>query len=242
MESDISKNIERNFKKLPIINNHNSVSLKNKSFNPQKYMEKIIYDYENNENEDNNRYKDQNDEEKINVEKSDIKSKILSKSKKHHKYKRNNIIHSTDILPKINSFYYQQITKKEQEQENENNDKDISEFIEKEKQNELINTIDVNNNIQIFQPRKKISHNKFNTKLFMKDISINKNDIFADMKKSRKDLNNFKLKSIFQTEKQIKDNKNYIETINNEMARQIHHLKINLLSEKNKTEKGLLYN
>ena len=242
MEKDISKNIERNFKKLPIINNHNSVSLKNKSFNPQKYMEKIIYDYENNENEDNNRYKDQNDEEKINVEKSDIKSKILSKSKKHHKYKRNNIIHSTDILPKINSFYYQQITKKEQEQENENNDKDISEFIEKEKQNELINTIDVNNNIQIFQPRKKISHNKFNTKFFMKDISINKNDIFADMKKSRKDLNNFKLKSIFQTERQIKDNKNYIETINNEMARQIHHLKINLLSEKNKTEKGLLYN
>lgn len=76
----------------------------------------------------------------------------------------------------------------------------------------------------------------------MKDISINKNDIFADMKKSRKDLNNFKLKSIFQTERQIKDNKNYIETINNEMARQIHHLKINLLSEKNKTEKGLLYN
>jgi hypothetical protein len=121
-------------------------------------MEKIIYDYGNNENDGNNRYKDRDDEDKMNVEKSDIRSKILGQSKKHHKKKRNNVAHSTDVLPKINSFYYQQRIK--QEQENENDEKDISEYIEKEKLNELKNTIDVNNNIQIFQPRKKNSHNK----------------------------------------------------------------------------------
>ena len=242
IQKDISKSIDRNWKKLPIINNHNSISLKNKSFNPQKYMEKIIYDYENNENEekeDNNRYKDRDDEDKMNVEKSDIRSKILGQSKKHHKKKRNNVAHSTDILPKINSFYYQQRIK--QEQENENDEKDISEYIEKEKLNELKNTIDANNNIQIYQPRKKNSHNKFSTNLFIKDLSNYKNDIFSDKKKSRKDFDNYKLKSIFETEKQIKDSKNYIETINNEMARQIHHLKLNLLSERNKKEKDFLY-
>ena len=240
MQKDISKSIDRKWNKLPIINNHNSISLKNKSFNPQKYMEKIIYDYGNNENDGNNRYKDRDDEDKMNVEKSDIRSKILSKSKKHHKKKRNNVVHSTDVLPKINSFYYQQKIK--QEKENENDDKDISEYIEKEKLNELKNTIDANNNIQIYQPRKKNSHNKFRTNLYIKDLSNNKNDIFSDMKKTRKDFDNYKLKSIFETEKQIKDNKNYIETINNEMARQIHHLKKNLLSERIKKEKDFFIN
>ena len=112
----------------------------------------------------------------------------------------------------------------------------------KRKQNELKNTIDANsNNIQIYQPRKKISHKKFSSNLFIKD-NLNKNDIFSDMKKSRKELDNYRLKSIFETERQIKDNKNYIETINNEMARQIHHLKINLLNERTKKAKDLLYN
>lgn len=239
IQKDVSKSIDRKWNKLPIINNHNSISLKNKSFNPQKYMEKIIYDYGNNENDGNNRYKDRDDEDKMNVEKSDIRSKILGQSKKHHKKKRNNVAHSTDVLPKINSFYYQQRIK--QEQENENDEKDISEYIEKEKLNELKNTIDANNNIQIYQPRKKNSHNKFRTNLYIKDLSNNKNDIFSDMKKTRKDFDNYKLKSIFETEKQIKDSKNYIETINNEMARQIHHLKLNLLSERNKKEKDFLY-
>ena len=229
---DISKSTDKNYKKLPIINNHNSASLKKQSLYPQKYVEKIIYDYEN---DDHNKYKD--DEEKINVEKIDIRSKILGKSKKHHKKNRNNVIHSTDVLPKINSFYYQHKIKQEQE----NEEKDISEYIEKEKQNELKNTIDVNSNIQIYQPRKKISHQKFSTNLFIKDNS-NKNDIFSDMRKSRKELDNYKLKSIFETERQIKDNKNYLETLNNEMARQIHHLKINLLTERNKKTKNLLYN
>ena len=234
----ISKSIDRNWKKLPIINNHNSISLKNKSFNPQKYMERIIYDYGNNENE-NNRYKDRDDEDKMTVEKSDIRSKILGQSKKHHKKKRNNVTNSTVILPKINSLNYQQKIK--EEKENENDDKDISEYIEKEKLNELKNTIDANNNIQVFRPRKKNSHNKFSTNLFINDFSNNKNDFFADMKKSRKEFDNSKLKSIFETERKIKDSKNYIETINNEMARQIHHLKLNLLSERNKKEKDFLY-
>lgn len=248
IHKDISKSIDRNFKKLPIINNHNSISLKNKSFNPKKYMEKIIHEYENDENNDNNenfennRYK--NDEDNNNIEKFDIRSKILGKSKKHHKKDRNKVANSMDVLPKINSFYYQQKIKyeHEREKENEDNDNDVSEYIEKEKQNELKNTIDANsNNIQIYQPRKKISHKIFNSNLFMKD-NLNKNDIFSDMKKSRKELDNYRLKSIFETEKQIKDNKNYIETINNEMARQIHHLKINLLNERTKKTKDLLYN
>jgi hypothetical protein len=239
MKKDISRSIDKNLKKLPIINNHNSVSLNKKSLNSQKYLEKIIYDYENNENEDNNRYKDKDDDDKVNVERIDLRNKLLGKSKKHHKKHRNNVIHSTDVLPKINSFYYQQKIK--QEQENENNDKDINEYIEKEKENELKNTIDVNNNIQIYQPRKKNSHNKFSTNLYIKDISNTRNDIF-DMKKSRKEFDNYKLKSIFETEKQIKDNKNYIETINNEMARQIHHLKKNLLSERIKKEKDFFIN
>ena len=238
IHKDVSKSLDKNYKKLPIINNYNSVSLKNKSFNPHKYMEKIIYDYEDdnhNENGENNRYKD--DEDKINIEKIDIRSKILDKSKKHHKKKRNNVIHSTDVLPKINSYYFQQKIKEEQE----NEDKDISEYIEKERQDELKNTIDANSNIQIYQPRKKISHKKFNTNLFIKD-NLNKNDIFSDFKKSRKELDNYKLKSIFETERQIKDNKNYMETLNNEMARQIHHLKLNLLNDRNKKAKDLLYN
>ena len=251
IHKDISKSIDRNFKKLPIINNHNSISLKNKSFNPKKYMEKIIHEYENDENNDNNenienfennRYK--NDEDNNNIEKFDIRSKILGKSKKHHKKDRNKVANSMDVLPKINSFYYQQKIKyeHEREKENEDNDNDVSEYIEKEKQNELKNTIDANsNNIQIYQPRKKISHKIFNSNLFMKD-NLNKNDIFSDMKKSRKELDNYRLKSIFETERQIKDNKNYIETINNEMARQIHHLKINLLNERTKKAKDLLYN
>ena len=249
IHKDISKSIDRNFKKFPIINNHNSISLKNKSFNPKKYMEKIIHDYENdgnndnndnNENFDNNRYK--NDEDKNNIETIDIRSKILGKFKKHHKKDRNNVAHSTDVLPKINSFYYQQKIMHEHEQGNENKDNEISEYIEKEKQNELKNTIDANsNNIQIYQPRKKISHKKYRSNLFMK-YNLNKNDIFSDMKKSKKELDNFRLKSIFETEKQIKDNKNYIETINNEMARQIHHLKLNLLNGRTKKAKDLLYN
>ena len=206
---NISKSVDRSQDNLPKIiynniNNNNSISLRNKSFNPKKITETII----------NN-----NDEDIIPINKS-VKNFEIEKDKEK-------------FLPKISSYYYKQLTK-------ENEDRN-SDFFEEETKNQSKR-----------DNKKYINNLKYNSiknrrifKLFLNEKNNNRNDIINTENSNSKSIINNKLKSIFDTEKQIKiknnnidkidfNDKNYFEKINNDITHQIYQLKKNLSINTNK--------
>ena len=236
----ISKSIDRRDEKLPKINinNSNSISLRNKSYNPHKIMEKIIYDDDNKDDDKNNEIKEINEYNTknknyvLNDIQSEMRKRKLNKSKKNVG-NFNNI----EFLPKINIFRNNQI----EDQNTKINIGEIEETpsqFEDDKINKIQNSINAN---RIIKPIKKISHKGLN-RIFLNDL-INSNDNKKDQK--IKIFKNNRLKSIFETEKQIKNtniltdrihnpNKNNLDTINNDMAQEIYNLKKKLLNNQNK--------
>ena len=226
---NISKSINKKEEKLPKINifNSNSISLRDKPFNSNKLMEKIIYDFENDKTNTNN-YEIKTIKEYTSKNKrynNNIYNEIIDYNKNKKNY--DNI----EFLPHINSFNSNHhIT-----QENENKKLYLNEF-EKTKS-------------QIFGKNKnKITIKSINkshkglSKKFLNEINSKENLIEkTETHKSKK----IKIKSIFETEKQIKNNnlltdrkniykRNNLETINNDMTKQIYILKKNLLNNSNK--------
>lgn len=239
----ISKSIDRRDEKLPKINininNSHSISLRNNSYNPHKLMEKIIYDNEdddkniiNNEIKEIKEYHSKNKNYEINNIQSEMRKRKLNKSKKNIGNNGN-----IDFLPKINTFRNNQI----EEQNTKINMEEIEETqsqIEDDKIIKIQSSINAN---RIINPIKKISHKGLN-RLYLNDL-INAKDNQENQK-----LNIFKnnrLKSIFETEKQIKNNniltdrihnynRNNFDKINNDMTQEIYQLKKHLLNNQNK--------
>ena len=228
-------NDEEKLPKINTNNNYNSISLKKSSDNHKKFVDRIIYDFDK-ENENNNRIfgyniKNVDSEKDINI---DIQKEIKSKKSKRNKRNKNNTNknNSNDTLPKINSSYYNQIT-----QENENKKK----YESLETQNHLIDSIKESS----IKKHHHHHHHKSTHKNISKLLLNNNNILGTEIQKKKNDFNNYRLKSIFETEKKIKNNnllmsernlynQNYIETINNDMAKHIYKLKKNLLNDSNK--------
>ena len=235
----ISRSIDKRDEKLPKINinNSNSISLRNKSYNPHKLMEKIIYDNNdndidkniiNNEIKEIEEYNSKNKNYELNNNiQNEMRNRKLNKSKKNIR-NYNNI----GFLPKINTFRNNQI----EEQNTKLNMGEIEEtpsHFEDEKIIKIQNSINAN---RINNSIKKISHKGLH-RLFLNDL-INSNE--NQEKPKLKIFKNNRLKSIFETEKQIKNNniltdriynsnKNNFDTINNNMAQEIYQLKKQLL-------------
>ena len=187
----LSKTIDRNEIKLPNIKrniNNNSLTLKNKSYNSNRLFEEIIAD-----------------EEKNSFNINELKNKPIEiKNTKLFYYKRNH--HNYDkekILPKINSFYYNQI-----EKENENKKNNINVITElqsdiKEKKVNKLNMSEEENDT------KNNSHKKNNYKKKYKLFINNEynNNIINSENTKIKGVVNDRLKSIFEIEKNLKLNK-----------------------------------
>ena len=146
----------------------------------------------------------------INLKKQSYNSKQLKKILNENNNEKNR----EEILPLLGSLYHKQGKK---EKDNDNNMK--------------IENIKLNS---VKKPK-----NKRNLKIFLKDINNSENS---------KGVLNGKLKSIFDTEKPIKKNnlinqpnndyysKNYIETVNNDISRQMYLIKKQLMGNSNKKE------
>ena len=169
---------------------------------------------------------------------NEMKNKKLNKSKK-------NVRNYENYFPKIHSFRYNQACLEEQ-----NKDISIEEveeeqiYIKNSKLSRIQNSIDANK-LKI-PPLKKKSH-KGLSRLFLNDISnIKKNDM-KEIKNNDENQNsrfvlNGRLKSIFQTEKQLKSNnlltdrilhnKIVLDKINNDMAQEIYNIKKHKLNNK----------
>ena len=213
----ISKSVARSQDNLPkisynnILNNKKTLSIKNKStFNPRRLIEARII----NNNSDND-----NDNE-INQIKKKIKNKDYENDKEEY-------------LPKIDSFYYKQITKENEEKKsnffNENSHSQSKKYNKLDINNLKYNSIKKSHNIRL---------NKFNYN------DNNKNDINIENSNYKGILSN-RIRSIFETEKIIKNknnkpnridyyDKNYFGVINNDITQQIYQLKKHLLIDTNK--------
>ena len=146
----------------------------------------------------------------INLKKQSYNSKQLKKILNENNNEKNR----EEILPLLGSLYHKQGKK---EKDSDNNIK-----IENIKLNSV-----------------KKHKNKRNLKIFLKEINNTENS---------KGVLNGKLKSIFDTEKPIKKNnlinqpnndyysKNYIETVNNDISRQMYLIKKQLMGNSNKKE------
>ena len=234
-EKGVSKSIDKIKEKLPSINKNNNLnSLRNKSFNPQKMTERIIYNFDDDQNTSNNYNNNDLEIKEYNIrnkkyENNNNENEILNvKNTKKSKKK----FESLDFLPKIKIF------QKNQEKENENKAK----YEEREnnfQDNDLNISIEAKNKKSYLILQK--SHKKL--KKFFKNENL-MND--SENRKSNKIINvNNKLKSIFETEKKIKSNKfllneknkssnknYYFDTLNDDMAQQIYQLKKQLLINK----------
>jgi hypothetical protein len=146
----------------------------------------------------------------INLKKQSYNSKQLKKILNENNNEKNR----EEILPLLGSLYHKQ-GKKEKDSDN----------------NIKIENIKLNS---VKKPK-----NKRNLKIFLKEINNTENS---------KGVLNGKLKSIFDTEKPIKKNnlinqpnndyysKNYIETVNNDISRQMYLIKKQLMGNSNKKE------
>lgn len=237
-EKGLSKSIDRVKDRLPKIKSKkNPISLRNKSFDPQNLVERIIYDFENTKSIDQNIFeiKDYNTRNKnmeinnnkpIETEVSNFKFNSLKINQ------RNN--DKGEILPKINSFRYNQI------QDNLEDIKETGSQFQNNKNNRINNSIDAQSIKFHLSNRKSF---KGLNRFFIND-SNNKNNVNVLERSEKRRPNaiiNNRLKSIFETEKQIKHNNllfneknknynnNYFETINNDIAQQIYKLKKQLL-------------
>lgn len=148
---------------------------------------------------------------------------------------RNNYaeINKEERLPKINSFYFNQI-EKEYEYDNKNNNIYEEEEKNQYKDNKIIKN-ENKNNLKLYTVKK--FNNKKIHKIFLEDIDNNNN--YENPKNKEMNINS-RIRSIFEREKQIKINNNndindriafyekdYINTINNDISQQIYNLKKN---------------
>ena len=249
----MSKSLDRKEEKLPLIkiNNSNSISLRNNSFNPHKLMERIIYDFNEDENIINKELREIGEyNSKIkHFEMRNILNEISNR--KLHKSKKN-IRKFENIFPKINSVRGAQAVGEEQTKniniediEEEETIFENNNYIENNEFSKIQNSINANK-IKV-HPLKKKSH-KGLSRLYLNDLSkIKKNDMKDndENQKSRFVLNG-RLRSIFQTEKQLKsynlltdrihNKEKTLDKINNNIAQEIYKIKKNLLIDKNKEE------
>ena len=145
----------------------------------------------------------------------DYVNKIVEKIKNNY-----NEVNKSDILPKINHFHFKEIKNRYE------NDKNSTLFEEeiKNQYNDIQSGKIYNHKLNSI---KKFNYKK-NHKLFLKDYNDNNNN----------NIEIGRIRSIFDTEKQIKKNINkkiypieskYVNTINNDINQQIYHLKKSLL-------------
>ena len=243
-EKGLSKSIDRVNDRLPKIKNKkNPISLRNKSYNTQNLVERIIYDFEDTKSIDQNIFeiKDNNTRNKnmeINNNNNTIETEISNIKLNSLKMNKRNS-DKGEILPKINSFRNNLI-------------QDNLEDIEEDESQYQNNKNRINNSIDTKSIKFRLSNKKSFKGLnrFFINDSNNKNNIIESSEKRRsKAIINNRLKSIFETEKQIKHNNllfneksknynnNYFETINNDIAQQIYQLKKQLLINTNKKSK-----
>ena len=238
LPKELCKSLDRNESKLPAINsNLNSISLR-KNFHKFDETEKVLIVDKINEKFDEDEKiliadKDNKEfEEKEKNIKNEDNNNIINEiiSKKRNKSKINKKHYESEIfLPKIKYNYYNQITI-EKEDKDFNNEK----IGNKQQNNDNINST-------INSPVKKPSHGMF-TNILSTENNANKEDLFQN---SEKKILNYKLKSIFETERKIKHHNNHhfslnsrnkifnmkhMDTASNEMSKQIFNLKKNLLS------------
>jgi hypothetical protein len=238
LPKELCKSLDRNESKLPAINsNLNSISLR-KNFHKFDETEKVLIVDKINEKFDEDEKiliadKDNKEfEEKEKNIKNEDNNNIINEiiSKKRNKSKFNKKHYESEIfLPKIKYNYYNQITI-EKEDKDFNNEK----IGNKQQNNDNINST-------INSPVKKPSHGMF-TNILSTDKNENKEDLFQN---SEKKILNYKLKSIFETERKIKHHNNHhfslisrnkifnmkhMDTASNELSKQIFNLKKNLLS------------
>ena len=230
----MSKSLDRKEEKLPLIkiNNSNSISLRNNSFNPHKLMERIIYDFNDDKSIINKEIKEIGeynskikDFETKNIH-NEISNRRLHKSKK-------NIRNYENIFPKIQSFRGTQDVGEEQTKFEDN---DFS---------KIQNSIN-DNKIKI-HPLKKKSH-KGLSRLYLNDLSKIKKNNMKDNDENQKSrfVLNGRLRSIFQTEKQLKsynlltdrihNKEKNLDKINNNIDQEIYKIKKHSLIGKNKEE------
>jgi hypothetical protein len=248
LPKELCKSLDRNKSKLPTINsNLNSISLR-KNHHKFNETEKVLILDKNNENfdesekvlifdknnkESEEKEKDKNKKNEDNSNNNNILNEITNRKKNKSKTNRKHY-ESEIFLPKIKYNYYNQMTINK-----EDKDKDLDNeiFENKEKNNDNINTI-------IISPIKKHSHGML-TNILSTERKANKEDLLQDSE--NKNLN-YKLKSIFETERKIKHHNRHnnhhfslnsrnkifhmkhMETTNNELSKQIYNLKKNLLS------------
>ena len=230
-EKGVSRSIDKIKDKLPsILNNNNSIALRNKSYNPQKIIDRIIYNFDEEETTNNNaldiiEYNTRNKNyENNSYESENIKDIQVKKTNKK--------LDNMDYLPKINIF--QQNPNKIKENENKTKKKEIN-F------QDNINDTNISNEAKSKKSRVQQKSHKRLKRLILIENLMNS----SENKKSNKIINaNNKLKSIFETEKHIRNskfllsdknnsyNRNYCETINDDMAQQIYQIKKQLLINK----------
>ena len=243
----MSKSLNRKEEKLPLIkiNNSNSISLRNNSFNPHNLMDRIIYDSNEDKNIINKEIKEIGEYNskikhfEMNNILNDINNKKLHKSKK-------NIQNYENIFPKIYSFHGAQAVGEDLTKNI--NIEDLKEEQIKFEDNEFSkvqNSINANK-IKI-HPLKRKSHKELN-RLYLDDLSkIKKNDMKDnDENQKSKIFVNGRLRSIFQTEKQLKgynlltdrihNKEKILDKINNNIVQEIYKIKKNSLIDKNKEE------
>ena len=250
LPKELCKSLDRKNTKLPTINsNLNSISLKKHHHkfdetekvlildkNIEKYDESekaLIVDKSKKEFEEKEK-----DKNKKNEENNTIVDEIINRKKNKSKTNRKHY-ESEIFLPKIKYNYYNQMTieKDDKDLDNENFENKIQ-----NNDNDNINTI-------IISPVKKHSHGMLKN-ILSNEKNINKEELYQNSE--NKNLN-YKLKSIFETERKIRHhhnnhhfplnsrnkiyNMNKMETTSNEMSKQIFNLKKNLLSNNNRNLK-----
>ena len=178
----------------------------------------LIADKDKKEYEENDKNKKHEDFTSI---LNEINNRKRNKSKTNRKQYESEI-----LLPTIKYNYYNQIKIGKEEK-----DLDDEKIENKEKNND-------NTNSTIIIPIKKHSHGML-TKALLNEKNFNKEDLFQNSEKRNL---NYKLKSIFETERKIKHHNNHHFSLNsrnkifnteattNELSKQIFNLKKNLLS------------
>lgn len=241
LPKELCKSLDRNKSKLPTINtNLNSISLRKKHHKFDETEKVLILDKNNEKfdesekvlivDKDIKEYEEKDKNKKNEDNNNNIIDEITSRRKNKSKTNRKHY-ESEIFLPKIKYNYYNQITI-----DKEDKDLDNEKLENKEQNNNNIKTI-------IISPVKKHSHGMLSN-ILSTEKNANKEDLFQDSE--NKNLN-YKLKSIFETERKIKHHNhnnhhfhlnsrnkifhmNHIESTSNELSKQIFNLKKNLLS------------
>ena len=209
---NISKSVDRSQDNLPKIiynkiNNNNTISLRNKSFNPKKITEKIITN---------------KDDDIIPINKS-IKYTEIE-------------IDKEEYLPKISSYYYKQLLTKGNEEKNFNLfEEETKNQYKKDNKIYSINNLKYNSikNRRIY----KLFLNDRNKNRKNIESSNSKSIINNKLKSIFNTEQQIKTKNYnFDNDKIDFSDQNYFEKINNDITNQIYQLKKNLSINKKKAQ------